>query len=502
MARITAQSSVARSGPAPGRARPALQPTDEQAAILESFRHGGDLVIEAGAGTGKTSTLRMLADSDARRRGVYLAFNRAIAEDAKNSFPWWMKCATAHSFAFRAVGNRYGDRLNGPRLPARQTAEILRIRGGLEVAPGKWLRSHQLARLVMETVTLFCYSAEREIEPWHVAPVVGLEDNPQARSALEETIVPLARAAWVDLQAPNGRLKFTHDHYLKLWQLSNPSLNADYVFLDEAQDANPVIADVVRKQASQIVLVGDRSQQIYQWRGAVDAMETFGYERYPLSQSFRFGDAIAEEANKWLSLLEAPLRLRGLQRISSSLDDLSEPRAVLCRTNAETVARALDCQLSGRMAALVGDGIEIRRLALAAIPLKQGQACEHPELFLFQDWAELQEFVEHDKGGADLKTFVHLIDRWTPEVVIQAVDALVPESEAEIIISTAHKAKGREWPTVKIATDFERPEEGQKIEPAEARLAYVAVTRAQQTLDRSGLSWVDDWLRRLLEPST
>ncbi len=87
MARITAQSSVPRPGPAPGRERPALRPTDEQAAILEAFQGGGDLVIEAGAGTGKTSTLRLLADSETRRKGVYLAFNRAIADDAKASFP-------------------------------------------------------------------------------------------------------------------------------------------------------------------------------------------------------------------------------------------------------------------------------------------------------------------------------------------------------------------------------------------------------------------------------
>jgi hypothetical protein len=44
-------------------------------------------VIEAGAGTGKTSTLRLVATTQPRRRALYVAYNKAIASDAKRSFP-------------------------------------------------------------------------------------------------------------------------------------------------------------------------------------------------------------------------------------------------------------------------------------------------------------------------------------------------------------------------------------------------------------------------------
>ena len=40
-----------------------MRPTEEQQAALAAFATGDDLVIVAGAGTGKTSTLRMLAGS-------------------------------------------------------------------------------------------------------------------------------------------------------------------------------------------------------------------------------------------------------------------------------------------------------------------------------------------------------------------------------------------------------------------------------------------------------
>ena len=40
---------------------PELKPTAEQMQIVEAARRGANLVIQAGAGTGKTSTLKMVA---------------------------------------------------------------------------------------------------------------------------------------------------------------------------------------------------------------------------------------------------------------------------------------------------------------------------------------------------------------------------------------------------------------------------------------------------------
>jgi superfamily I DNA/RNA helicase len=96
---------------------------------------------------------------------------------------------------------------------------------------------------------------------------------------------------------------------------------------------------------------------------------------------------------------------------------------------------------------------------------------------------------------------VKLIDDHGPETIIDAVRRLSDERYASLIISTAHKAKGREWDTVRIADDFrepkkdpERPDKLPQISPPEAMLAYVAVTRAKLTLDRSGLAWVDNYV--------
>lgn len=276
------------------------QPTGEQSNILDAARDGRNLVIEAGAGTGKTSTLKMVAASS-MRRGLYLAYNKAIAEDARASFPANTQCSTAHSLAFRAVGHLYKDRLNGPRLPAREVARILHIPAVLDLGAHA-LTSVKVARVVMDAVRRFCYSEEDEPQAWHIAPIPGLEGTSDEVFSpmllLRQQALPFLRWAWEDLQRPDGRLKFEHDHYLKMWALARPTLPAELVFLDEAQDANPVISRIVEAQNAQKILVGDQSQAIYGWRGAVDAMDGFGGQRFQLSQSFRFGQAIADEADR------------------------------------------------------------------------------------------------------------------------------------------------------------------------------------------------------------
>jgi hypothetical protein len=72
-----------------------------------------------------------------------------------------------------------------------------------------------------------------------------------------------------------------------------------------------------------------------------------------------------------------------------------------------------------------------------------------------------------------------------------------------VIISTAHKAKGREWGSVQIGEDFEPPppvldpltgEPGPgPIKKADAMLHYVAVTRGRQVVHRGSLAYIDDY---------
>lgn len=479
------------------------KPTREQEAILDAYPDPGNVVIVAGAGTGKSTALKMLARSIQRRWprqvGRYICYNKAPAREAAKSFPQNVVCSTAHKLAWGPVGSRYSDRLDGERVPNEKAARILRINYPVTF-DDKVLQPAQLARLAQETVARFCHSAEPELLPRFVPTQPGLE-QPAQRSAVEHAVFPLAVRVWDDLQGTKGQFRFVHDHYLKIWALGNPVIQGDFCMYDEAQDADAVMLGVMLKQDMKVVAVGDPNQSIYAWRGAVDALDRFDAKhRLILSKSFRFGAAVAVEANKWLDLLDAELRIVGFEQIESVVGPLEGPRAILCRTNAGAMDQVMGQMAQRRWVYLEGGGDAIQAMAEAAISLKAGNGTSHPELCAFQNWAQVQAYVEEAHDGGELKVFVGLIDRYGPETIINTVKRLAWKSDrADVVVSTAHKAKGLQWPTVAIGDDFSEPpltedgEQGQ-VEREDAMLAYVAVTRAQQALDLGGLGWVDKYL--------
>jgi superfamily I DNA/RNA helicase len=304
----------------------AFTPTSEQMEALGLFGSGDSLAIEAGAGTGKTATLKLLAASTGRR-GQYVAFNKAIVAEAGAKMPGTVTCSTAHSLAFRAVGRQYADRLkHSRRMRSVDIAARLRI-NAVEVDPiegdrAKIVSASYLAGLAMSAVRRFCQSADMEIGAKHVPYIEGIDPIIDGKrtyvqnNLVARQLVPALQRAWADLMSEHGNLPFTHDHYLKAWHLSGPKIGADYILFDEAQDANPVMVAIVAGQDhAQLVWVGDSQQQIYTFTGAVNALAAVPSDaRTFLTQSFRFGPAIAEVANGILGRIPAAeLRLVGTE---------------------------------------------------------------------------------------------------------------------------------------------------------------------------------------------
>lgn len=477
-------------------------PTDEQAAIIDACASGDNVKVEALAGTGKTTTLQ-LASEAMTGKGLYLAFNKSVQVEAKERFPSHVEARTAHSLAYGPVGRHYRNRMNGPRISAKQLAAYFGIEGFAFGLIEQALPPAAIAGAAMGAVRRFCYSADKEIKPEHVLWVDGL--SREANYALRSHVLPYAQDIWEDLRDPNGyRAYFTHDHYLKIWALTEPVLPYDFILFDEAQDANPVLTGLVQGQSGQLIGVGDSNQSIYGWRGAKNALKDWPAKtKLALTESWRFGPEVAEEANKWLSIpeLECKLRLTG-RGPESFVGKVASPQAILCRTNAGAIREALDwLDKPKARVAVVGGGKAITDMSKAAIELQAGKKTTHPELAAFGSWQEVQEFVNTEDGAEDLAVFVRLVDEHGPGTLIDAVSELVDETKGRptVTISTAHKAKGLEWPSVAIGSDFREPgldEYGKlnRLDTSEAMLCYVAVTRAKQQLDQSSLAWIDYYL--------
>lgn len=484
-------------------------PTPEQEDARRLFASGESVVIEALAGTGKTSTLELLG-ADARvagRKGRYIAFNKAIVVEAGEKMPGNVACSTAHSMAFRALGVRYAHRLKAGRMKSEQIARKLGVdplsirtpMGDRRLAPG-WLAGH-----VVKTVRRFCQTADEAPTAKHVPYVDGL-DEPHTgtdgklrrgyanNDELARFLMPFVAQMWADVQSTDGVLPFSHDCYLKMWQLTHPRSVADFIFFDEAQDANPVMAAIVAEQAdhSQLVYVGDSQQAIYEFTGAVNAMSEHKGSRTSLTQSFRFGAAVAEIANRVLETL-TDLRVIGTDSIASSCGPIAEPDAILCRTNATAVGTVLQALAEGRLPHLVGGADDVVSFTRAAKELQQGQRPYHPDLSLFETWNEVKSYVDQDPTGDDLKLLVDLIETHGCDTILKALDGTVDESRADLIVSTAHKSKGREWASVQLAGDFRVDKDDPREvagDDGERRLLYVSVTRAKLELDAESVPWV------------
>lgn len=461
--------------------------TDEQIHILDLAKTGRSLTVKAFAGTGKTSTLVEIA-KNLSGEGLYLAYNKAIQVDASAKFPAHVTCKTAHALAYGSLYKHIHGRV--------QNLDPLLFMQQVKVdAQGRY-QAIEMAYLAIKMLRLFCYS-NHDIPGTHFLKhpdfaMVG--EGEQDRHRLLLYIAELANRYWDLANANNARLPIEHDFYLKRYQLSQPDLSARFKFIlfDEGQDANPVLLSLLNAQPCQIIYVGDEHQQIYGWRGAINALDKVKTEEAFLTQSFRFGPPFAALANVILSAKGETHPLCGLEGIDSQcLDSRPDDHTVLTRSNAGLIEQLIECL--HHPIHVVGGVKEILLLAKSGYALYQGphDAVIHHKLRSFSSWSTLKAFND-EFFDPELSLLVKLIERYKKQFpsVIKAIECAtyVAESDAKVILSTIHKAKGREWPVVTVHDDFAlfAPEKPLDVllrkDQEEFNLMYVAITRARYRL--------------------
>ena len=230
-----------------------FNPTAEQCAVIHSSVDV--LLVQAFAGTGKTSTLIELARANPQLRILYMAFGKAVQAAAALRFPSNVVCKTGHALAWGRFGSAYKAAGKLGFVNARELA------GLFSLMPRE-------ARHVLTALECFIQSADATLGDSHTASDV-------VDKIYRGRVLKLASDAWsIMLDKHDGRLKMTHDGYFKLFQLSRPDLSLDYDLIlgDEWQDTNPVVHALVSTQTCRLIFVGDTHQSIYAFRGATNAM--------------------------------------------------------------------------------------------------------------------------------------------------------------------------------------------------------------------------------------
>jgi len=480
-----------------------MQLTNEQQEIVNT---DCNIVINAVAGSGKTSTLIEYAKSrSANSKILYLAFNKTVKTEALQKFAKAevtnVRVETAHSLAYDFVvkGSQYKV---VPGYKAHELCDLLSIKSGDRQV------DFVIGNHVSKFLSYYCNSKLEKIQELDYAATITDPKAVSFAKNLYSTIEHFTREAFMKME--KGEIGITHDFYLKKFQLAKAVLDFDYILFDEGQDASAAMLDVFLRQKGRQIIVGDMHQQIYGWRYAINSLQQVDFANYHLSNSFRFNDEVALIANKilgWKKYLDLSpaVKINGV----GIPGEINLSHAVLGRTNLGLLLQAISKWQQGQINKIHFEG-NINSYTFAddgaslydVLSLYNGKrgAIRDKLIAEMKSLKELEEYIEktEDNSLAMIVEVVKEFGNKLPSLINELKSHHVPKEEAEMIFSTVHKCKGMEYDEVILISDFiteekikrnTRPnQEGKMPEVNKNKLAeevnilYVAATRAKNKL--------------------
>jgi superfamily I DNA/RNA helicase len=329
-----------------------MKPTQEQIKIYEEIENTENhVVINAGAGTGKTTTI-VSASQRINCSAAFLAFNKSIATELAERLPSNVEAKTFHAFGFAAIRN-----------------------AGLRTK----VNNRKCHYIVQELLGKDCYTAPitklvslvkgSMIDGKDVASIRKLIDeyNISFESYREEEQAIQAIPSILTL-CKTQTYHIDFDDMIWLPLVNNyPLPHYDMVFVDEAQDFNEMQRELIVRvvNGGRCIIVGDRNQAIYGFRGAdsnsisrfIDRL-TVESERniteLPLSISWRCPKSVVVEANRYVSEFTCPDEaIDGAVFVNAQFNPQAQDM-VLCRYNAPLVGAFYDLISEGKSAYILG----------------------------------------------------------------------------------------------------------------------------------------------------
>lgn len=472
---------------AAGKAKP-LTPSPYQQAIFDFVARGkGSAIVKAVAGSGKTTTcIRSLQFIP----GVDLSRVRA---------------STFHSLGFGAVAKKLNMTFDQIKTDGFKIQKLGREMLGER---DQDLYLSFAARLVglAKGEGIGCLVPDTE-EAWF-ALIQHHDLYLEAEDATEEEAVRIARRllARSNEVALTGNIDFDDQLYLPLlWRLR--LWQNDVVYLDEAQDTNRVrraIAKLALRPGGRLIAVGDEKQAIYGFTGAShDAMDLIRKEfdciELPLTVSYRCPASVGRKAQELVPYFEVAETAQEGEvselRLSEALKILGPHDAVLCRQTRplfdlafKLIAKGVGCAILGRdIAKGLVDLIQKRRASGLPNLVNKLEAFREREVARFQAKGEESKAEAICDRVACVMTVIENLaenERTIPKLIAR-LEGLFTDANGVLLLSTVHKAKGREWENVAILEPGLMPSPWARQDwqaQQERNLMYVAWTRAQSRL--------------------
>lgn len=471
--------------------------SEEQLDIISTAKAltaGQILKIDSFAGAAKTSSLVMIAE-ELIENSICLVFNKSAQLEAVERFPDHVECRTTHSLAYQITGLSIQHKLSRPHgryvnvlgtgneIAKHFNLEPFELSGGQ-----KPVTAALLGLFIRNTCNKYEQSRDKDLTEEHLIQNVR-EYKGKESSSLRKLVMCKAKELWKMRSDPSSSVLATHDTYLKMYQLSEPKLRYDVIYLDESQDSNDCVLDIVTKQAAKLILVGDSRQAIYGWRGAVNALDKVRENTITkrLTTTYRYGQESADIAAK---ILDSDVQIKSFEglvtEVGEDVVDKSKPYTILYRTNEALVLDAVNSISQGNVVNLEIDTKDFCNLLDSSIALYRGEMgkVKHEDLVAFENFEDLKDEA---KNSASLARIVNLIESNHCWKVLRTLRDHKNHPNPDIIYTTAHKSKGREWPQVQLANDFpshyDREKKWVGLTTEEQNLLYVAATRAMKALN-------------------
>lgn len=478
--------------------------TDEQKDIISTDVGNGQVMkISAFAGCAKTTTLVEYVRARPEKSFLYIVYNKSAAQHASNVFPANATCRNIHALAYKNCGYQYQHKLKDLR------PFILKDHMGVA--------KYAIGKFLIEVVNNFFSSVDKTIEEKHL--VLNDEQTLEEYKATKEVftvdyLLNKARELWARMKdVKDNNIPMSHDGYLKLFHLSEPVLEYDYILLDEAHDTNPVALDIFLKQKCARIFVGDGNQSMYGFRRATDAMQTKADIEKTLSTSFRFGANIAGVANVILKNLNKEKNKVIGFKPSDAIGEINtnKPYTVISRTNAGLLSEAIHTMNHHPTKSLGFIGtVEKEQYSpfnpyyfskiLDIYYLYANKKAAIKDLYIkrFPSFDSFEATI-NDKDAPDIELLARtgIVKQYkydVPDLLDTIVRKSVNPTHADVCFGTTHKAKGLEWNQIKLSNDFEtfttidevtqtkRLKMNDEFDKEEVNILYVAVTRAKESL--------------------
>lgn len=427
--------------------------TDEQEKILDCK---DDMIIEAKAGCGKTSTLIQYGLRYPEKKKVYLAFNSSIKTEADEKFKKAgvknITCTTVHS-----LGHTYAIKSGKFKLGYNPTAYHISKLFGLTDRKDQAVITYSIR--LFET---FCFSNFNSIEELNYQDYLVTDKAKDFFLDNKKPIEGFGKMIWDNMI--NKKLDCSHSFYLKYYQLSKPKLNYDILLFDEAADSDQVMLDIFYNQAGQKIMVGDSHQAIYAWRGAINSLASAPehFKKFYLTNSFRFPQSIADLGvsvlmNKFSlnPLLDENLEING-----KGFKSKIETRAIISRSNLALLDTLFSEKFAYRKPFIEGgienlintnSGVSILDLYYLSV----GKKSEIKNAFVkgFKSIEDMKQYYE-ELDDTSINSGINFIRKYGGNLMFELEELkeriVDKESLADYTFSTIHKAKGKEWDEVTL----------------------------------------------------